>query len=93
MTSVSASSYTVSASMRRRVVIASVLGNAFEWFDFAIYGMFATIIAKLYFPTGDNETSLLLGLATFGVAFAVRPIGGWCWVCMPTATDGAARCL
>lgn len=69
-------SYAVSAGMRRRVVIASVLGNAFEWFDFAIYGMFATIIAKLYFPTGDNESSLLLGLATFGVAFAVRPIGG-----------------
>jgi len=76
MTSDSASSYTVSASMRRRVVIASVLGNAFEWFDFAIYGMFATVIAKLYFPTGDNETSLLFGLAPFGVAFAVRPIGG-----------------
>ncbi|WP_269147995.1 MFS transporter [Achromobacter piechaudii] len=68
--------YQVSPAMRRRVVIASVLGNAFEWFDFAIYGMFAAVISRLYFPTGDNATSLLLGLATFGVAFAVRPIGG-----------------
>ncbi|CAB3637689.1 MFS transporter [Achromobacter pestifer] len=68
--------YEVSANMRRRVVIASVLGNAFEWFDFAIYGMFAAVISRLYFPAADNAKSLLLGLATFGVAFAVRPIGG-----------------
>lgn len=76
MTSSSSPAYQVSAAMRRRVVIASVLGNAFEWFDFAIYGMFAAVISRLYFPTGDSATSLLLGLATFGVAFAVRPIGG-----------------
>lgn len=76
MTSHSTATYEVSANMRRRVVIASVLGNAFEWFDFAIYGMFAALISKLYFPAADHGTSLLMGLATFGVAFAVRPIGG-----------------
>ncbi|NEX62522.1 MFS transporter [Noviherbaspirillum sp. 17J57-3] len=62
--------------MVRRVVVASVLGNAFEWFDFAIYGLFAVTIAKLYFPAGDEAASLLLTLATFGVGFAARPIGG-----------------
>lgn len=66
----------VSPSMRRRVIIASVLGNAFEWFDFAIYGMFAAIISKLYFPAETPGVSLLVGLATFGVAFLIRPLGG-----------------
>ena len=66
----------VSAAMVRRVVIASVLGNAFEWFDFAVYGLFAVIIAKLYFPAHDETSSLLMTLATFGVGFAARPVGG-----------------
>jgi MFS transporter, MHS family, proline/betaine transporter len=39
-----------SPAMVRKVVIASILGNAFEWFDFAIYGLFAATIARLYFP-------------------------------------------
>lgn len=60
----------------RKVVIASILGNAFEWFDFAIYGLFAATIAQLYFPAGDALASLMLTLATFGVGFAVRPLGG-----------------
>lgn len=66
----------VPPAMLRRVVIASVLGNAFEWFDFAIYGLFAVVIAKLYFPAGDEATSMLVTLATFGVGFVARPIGG-----------------
>lgn len=65
-----------SPAMIRRVVFASVLGNAFEWFDFVIYGLFAATIAKLYFPASDPLASLSLTLATFGVGFAVRPLGG-----------------
>ncbi|MBA8822641.1 MFS transporter [Ochrobactrum sp. P6BS-III] len=56
-------------------VIAASLGNAFEWFDFIIYGYFATLLAKLFFPAGDEFTSLLLVLATFGLGFVVRPVG------------------
>ncbi|RZF30103.1 MFS transporter [Paraburkholderia sp. UYCP14C] len=67
---------TPSPAMVRKVVIASVLGNAFEWFDFAIYGLFAVMIAKLFFPSGNDFASMLLTLATFGVGFAVRPLGG-----------------
>jgi MFS transporter, MHS family, proline/betaine transporter len=65
-----------SRGMLRRVIISSVLGNAFEWFDFAIFATFAGVISRLYFPAVNDVNSLLLGLATFGVAFAVRPIGG-----------------
>lgn len=61
--------------MRRRVVLASILGNGLEWFDFVSYGYFASIIAKVFFPA-NSELSLMLAYATFAVAFLVRPIGG-----------------
>jgi len=64
------------AVMRRRVVVASTLGNAFEWFDYAIFGMFAPIISKLFFPSGNDVNSILLTFATFAVAFAMRPLSG-----------------
>ena len=64
------------AAMRRRVVFASTLGNAFEWFDYGIFGMFAPIISKLFFPAGSELTSMLLTFATFAVAFAMRPLSG-----------------
>jgi MHS family proline/betaine transporter-like MFS transporter len=61
---------------RRRAIVATVLGNGFEWFDFMVYGFFAITIAKLFFPTGNDLTSLMLSVATFGVGFLVRPFGG-----------------
>src|SRR5665213_1109631 len=63
--------------MRRRVVLASILGNGLEWFDFVSYGYFASIIAKVFFPAGsDHSLALMLTYATFAVGFVVRPIGG-----------------
>src|SRR6202795_4295475 len=61
--------------MRRRAVLASILGNGLEWFDFVSYGYFASIIAKVFFPAESN-LSLRLTYATFAVGFVVRPIGG-----------------
>lgn len=66
----------VSDAMRRRVVISSTIGNALEWFDFTVFGLFAGVIAKHFFPSNDPSNSLLLTFATFGIAFAARPIGG-----------------
>jgi MHS family proline/betaine transporter-like MFS transporter len=60
---------------RLRVVVAASIGNALEWFDFIVYGFFAAIIAKLFFPTGSETFSILLAFATFGVTFFVRPLG------------------
>ncbi len=64
------------SSMRRKAIVATVLGNGFEWFDFMVYGFFAITIGKLFFPTGNDVTSLMLSAATFGVGFLVRPVGG-----------------
>src|ERR1700716_78192 len=52
--------------MRRRVVLASILGNGLEWFDFVSYGYFASIIATVFFPAG-SELALMLTYATFAV--------------------------
>jgi MHS family proline/betaine transporter-like MFS transporter len=64
------------ARQRRRAIVATVLGNGLEWFDFTVYSFFAVIIAKLFFPTGNELSSLLLAVATFGVGFFMRPVGG-----------------
>jgi MFS transporter, MHS family, proline/betaine transporter len=64
------------AQMRRRVVISSTIGNALEWFDFTVFGLFAGILSKLFFPADNPSSSLLLTFATFGIAFAARPLGG-----------------
>ena len=66
----------IGASQRRRAIIATVIGNGLEWFDFTVYSFFAVIIAKLFFPTGNDLSSLLLAVATFGVGFFMRPVGG-----------------
>ncbi len=61
---------------RRRAIIATVLGNGLEWFDFTVCSFSRSIIAKLFFPTGNDLSSLLLAVATFGVGFFMRPVGG-----------------
>jgi MHS family proline/betaine transporter-like MFS transporter len=60
----------------RRVIVAASIGNCLEWFDFAVYGYLAVILGKLFFPTGNPTSSLLLSFAVFGAAFVVRPLGG-----------------
>src|SRR5215469_6914885 len=58
-----------------RAVAAASIGNAFEWFDFIIYGFFAMMIARQFFPVGNETASLLLTFASFGVTFVMRPFG------------------
>lgn len=60
----------------RRAVISSVIGNAFEWFDFLIYGFFAAIIARVFFPAEDVFVTTILATSTFAISYLVRPFGG-----------------
>jgi len=57
-------------------IAAAVIGNALEWYDFIVFGFFAVIIARLFFPAESQYASLLLTTATFGVGFFMRPVGG-----------------
>lgn len=52
-----------------------LLGNALEWYDFALYGFFATAITGHFFTLGDPQTASLAVAATFGAAFLMRPLG------------------
>jgi MHS family proline/betaine transporter-like MFS transporter len=56
-------------------VIAVLIGNAFEWFDFVIFGYFAVAIAGQFFPADRQDSAILMSLAVFGAAFVTRPIG------------------
>jgi len=58
-----------------RAVVAASIGNALEWFDLVVYGFFAVVISKLFFPSGNDSVSILLTLGTFGVSFFMRPLG------------------
>lgn len=63
-------------SSRFGQVTAAVIGNALEWYDFVVFGFVAGIISKVFFPTQDAYSGLLLTTATFGVGFVMRPFGG-----------------
>ena len=68
--------YNVPRSTLRKVTMAASAGTVVEWFDFAVYGFLAPIIARVFFPSGDALMSLLQTFAVFAVAFALRPVGG-----------------
>src|SRR5690606_11501665 len=60
----------------RRILFASLVGTAIEFFDFYIYGTAAVLVLpKLFFPTGDPAAATLASLATFAIAFFARPVG------------------
>ena len=60
----------------RRVIAAGMIGNALEWYDFAIYGYFAVQIGRHFFPHGDAVAQLLSAFGVFAIGYLMRPIGG-----------------
>lgn len=77
---------------RTRQVVAAVIGNALEWYDFIVYGFLASIIARQFFPSDDAYASLLMALATFGVGFSCALWAACCWACIPTARAARRPC-
>jgi MHS family proline/betaine transporter-like MFS transporter len=59
-----------------RTVLAGLIGNVLEWFDFAVYGYFASDIGRQFFPQSSPSAQHLLAFAVFAVGFFARPIGG-----------------
>ena len=66
-------------ALLRRVVAASFIGNFVEWFDYAVYGYLATVIARVFFPDSSPSAGLLATFAVFAISFIIRPIGGLVW--------------
>lgn len=69
-------SFSVDPAMRRRVVLSSTIGNALEWFDFTMFGLFAGSIGKAFFPKTDPTAQLLAAYGLLGIAYFARPFGG-----------------
>ena len=63
-------------STARQAVIAAVVGNVLEWYDFSVYAFVATFIARKFFPGGDEVAGLLAAFALYGIGFLARPLGG-----------------
>ncbi|MEM7147878.1 MAG: MFS transporter [Verrucomicrobiota bacterium] len=60
----------------KRVVLAGLVGNVMEWYDFAVYGYFASVIGAQFFPSENPTVSLIAAFGAFAAGFLVRPIGG-----------------
>jgi len=69
-------------------ICAASIGNALEFYDLLIYGYFAVVIGKLFFPAQDETTSLLLSVGTFGISFVIRPLGA---IVLGSYADRAGR--
>jgi MFS family permease len=65
----------VAAQSERKVIVASSLGTVFEWYDFYLYGLLATIISAQFFSGVNETTGFIFALAAFAAGFAVRPFG------------------
>lgn len=69
-------------------VSAASVGNALEFYDLVIYGYFAVVISKLFFPVANETVSLMLAVGTFGISFIMRPLGA---IVLGSYADRAGR--
>ena len=62
--------------INRKAVLAAVVGNVLEWYDFAVYAFVASVIARNFFPGQDEVAALLSTFLAFGLGYVARPLGG-----------------
>ena len=74
-TSADAPGERTSGQRTRLVIAASSVGTIFEWYDFYLYGLLATILSVQFFSGVNETTGFILALAAFAAGFAVRPFG------------------
>ncbi|MCC2646227.1 MAG: proP1 [Rickettsiaceae bacterium] len=62
--------------MKKRLIISSGIANAFEWYDYALFGHLAPIIGQKFFPDNDPNAALLNAFLLFAAGYVMRPLGG-----------------
>jgi MHS family proline/betaine transporter-like MFS transporter len=60
----------------RWTVLAGMIGNAVEWYDYGLYGYMAPVLATLFFPSKNPLDSLMATFGVFAAGFLLRPLGG-----------------
>ena len=65
----------ITKKQRANTILAGIAGNVLEWYDFAVYGFFAPVFAKLFFPSEDPTVSLIASFGAFAAGFLMRPVG------------------
>jgi len=65
----------LSGAQRRSAGLAAVIGNALEWFDFAVYGYVATPRGAAFFPAEDRALQAIAAFGVFAVGYLMRPVG------------------
>ncbi|MEO1225163.1 MAG: MFS transporter, partial [Pseudomonadota bacterium] len=63
--------------VNRRAIAAGAVGNALEWYDFAVFGFFAPVISTQFFPADDHLAGLINTFGVFAAGYLMRPIGGF----------------
>ena len=64
-----------SRAKQRCAILAGIVGNVMEWYDFTVYGYFAAVIGRQFFPAEDPISSLLAAFGVFAAGFLMRPFG------------------
>ncbi len=65
----------MSKGLSKKMIAAGAIGNVLEWYDFAVYGYFATSIGRVFFPKEDPITQLLFAFGVFAIGYLMRPLG------------------
>lgn len=66
----------MSQVLNKKIVAAGAIGNVLEWYDFAVYGYFASSIGRVFFPKEDPIAQLLFAFGVFAIGYLMRPLGG-----------------
>jgi MHS family proline/betaine transporter-like MFS transporter len=66
----------MSKGLNKKMIAAGAIGNILEWYDFAVYGFFATVIGRVFFPKEDPIAQLLFAFGIFAIGYLMRPLGG-----------------
>src|SRR5215470_4166350 len=68
---------TLTRTSKGRLAAASAVGTTLEWYDFTVYNTLAALIFnRLFFPSFDRMTGIILAFSTYAVGYISRPLGG-----------------
>ncbi|HUZ71462.1 MAG TPA: MFS transporter [Stellaceae bacterium] len=66
----------MSGVRRRRFLVAAIIGNALDWFDFTVFGYLAAPISAQFFPVDARWAGVISTFGVFALSFLIRPLGG-----------------